>query len=108
MRSLQESRQERCSMRLPDPCDIPPNGRSRSGRPLPCVGDPPTRCPENYNRSNLALRVKTLRDMALRPPRTPNGAAAILLSDVTPDRDRTSVVEGKGVSVRVDLGGRRF
>src|SRR3546814_8648534 len=85
------SRQERCSMRLPDPCDIPPNGRSRSGRPLPCVGDPPTRCPENYNRSNLALRAKTLRDMALRPPRTPNGAAAILLSDVTPEIGRAHV-----------------
>src|SRR3546814_12176376 len=92
VRSRQESRQERCSMRLPDPCDIPPNGRSRSGRPLPCVGDPPTRCPENYNRSNLALRAKTLRDMALRPPSTPHGQCG-----------RASSREGVGQKVSVSV-----
>src|SRR3546814_15517051 len=73
----------------------------------------------------LVLAVDDLLEPLLRAPRVPgviihigDVVARLVAVDILPDQpgdvlglavvDRTSVVEGKSVSVRVDLGGRRI
>src|SRR3546814_15249035 len=52
-------------------------------------------------------RAAELRAAGVEPPHVPFRGSLDLYSRWKP-RDRKSVVEGKSVSVRVDLGGRRF
>src|SRR3546814_20861637 len=56
----------------------------------------------------LAKSSGTLAEPKTKRPFPPSAIASSVMSPIGSARDRKSVVQGKSVSVRVDLGGRRI
>src|SRR3546814_11845713 len=69
----------------------------------------PVRVPTMFKRGDKGMKGPTRRSFLAGETAAPLAAATAGAADETKARiDRKSVVSGKGVSVRVDLGGRRI